>query len=130
MPANLVSRWIFSPLESVPSPMVDPAAGDAAVAAALYPPADLPIVAAYCDLWDAPWHHNGYALVNCTLDITHLMAAQKDPRLTVCPRVNDATAIDAAIVTAWSDLGAVAGMTMRQLLEQLEILHVNFCVSD
>jgi hypothetical protein len=101
---NLVSRWILSPLESCPSPMVEdwqacaaangcaPDQIDQAAAKAeeFYPSYALPIARQYARQWDAPFHGGGVALVYCEMDITHLQAAQKDQRLTIFSSLDDA----------------------------------------
>lgn len=153
---NLISRWILSPLESVPSPIVedwqaeaqargctlDQVAQVCAKAEELYPNYDLPVARQYGHQWDAPFHGAGFALVYVEMDITHLQAAQQDPRLTIFNSFDDA--VDQAAVDAHAHLfdppqvtdvthvtSAAAAMpaapsTLRELLAELSARHVKF----
>jgi hypothetical protein len=100
---NLVKRWIYSPLEVVPSPIVEAARARAeslnassadiadaeAIAHELFPAYELPVCRQYCSNWEAPFHGAGFALVYCEMDITHLAAAKKDPRLIIFNSLED-----------------------------------------
>jgi hypothetical protein len=156
---NLITRWILSPLESVPSPIVEDWQSEAeargctpeqiaqvcAKAEELYPPYDLPVARQYGHQWDAPFHGAGYALVYCEMDITHLQAAQKDPRLTIFnsldhavdqsamnshahlldpPKVTDVTHVTSAAAAE------AAPSTLRELLKELSARHVKFSASE
>jgi hypothetical protein len=156
---NLVSRWILSPLESVPSPMVEdwqacaqdngctPDQVDLVCAKAheFYPAYDLPMVRQYAQQWDAPFHGDGVALVYCEMDITHLQAAQKDPRLTIFNSLDDAvhqSAVDAhahlfesavatnRIAPTSAAAATPAPSTLRELLTEMSFCHVKFSASE
>jgi hypothetical protein len=108
----------------------------------LYPAYDLPIARQYAQQWDAPFHGDGFALVYCEMDITHLQAAQKDPRLTIFTTLDDAveqSAIDAnAHLFDPSDAQALAvsrahnarPTILRELLAALSARHVKFSASE
>jgi hypothetical protein len=157
---NTISRWILSPLESCPSPMVEdwqscavangctPDQVDQVTAqcSELYPPYDLPIVRQYAQQYDAPFHGDGVALVYCEMDVTHLQAAQKDPRLTIFNSLDDAVdqaALDAhthlfdpapvtdvTVVTTAAAATPAAPSTLRDLLKELSARHVKFSASE
>lgn len=157
---NLAKRWILSPLESVPSPKVDdwqnyatangctPEQIEQVVAMAneLYPPYDLPIVRQYTHRYDAPFHAVGMALTYCEMDITHVAAAQKDPRLTIFNSTDDAIDPDAATaylqmitptpaeklanVTSVTSGAAPLPATLGDLLAALEPLHIKFSFTE
>lgn len=143
MPANFINRWVFSPLESVPSPMVDATAQNAhpdaqiasaalATVADLFPAYDVPICRQYAQMWNAPWHENGFAMVNCMMDPTHLAAAQADARLIVLPSISSGEPIPQAVSDWFTALQTTPqaplapNTTLSQLLEALEHLHVDF----
>jgi hypothetical protein len=112
----------------------------------LYPPYDLPIVRQYAQQYDAPFHGDGFALVYCEMDITHLQAAQKDARLTIFNSLEDAVnqaAVDAhahlfdpapvdakASVDAPAAATPAAPSTLRDLLKELSARHVKFSASE
>ncbi|HEY2361217.1 MAG TPA: hypothetical protein VGK36_08885 [Candidatus Angelobacter sp.] len=152
---NLVKRWIWSPLESCPSPIVedwqacatangctpDQIAQVMAAANELYPQYDLPVCRQYCQRYDAPFHGAGFALVYCEMDITHLAAAQKDSRLTIFNAQADA--VDPSLLDAYSSLlpsqpaklaavasAAAAPATLGDLLQALSPLHIKFSATD
>jgi hypothetical protein len=133
---NLVSRWILSPLESCPSPMVEdwqacaaangcaPDQIDQAAAKAeeFYPSYALPIARQYARQWDAPFHGGGVALVYCEMDITHLQAAQKDQRLTIFSSLDDA--VEQPAVDSHAHLFDLpAALPRRPMLHALCPLH-------
>src|SRR6185437_6186104 len=131
---KLILRWIFSPLESVPSPMVEharsqaetPEAGEAAAAIAngLHPPYELPVCRQYAQQYEAPWHHDGFALVLCKMDPTHLLAAQKDSRLHVFASIHEDPAVPDHIADHHAVHGVKRGQTLREALKELSRLHV------
>lgn len=104
-----------------------------------YPPYDLPVARQYGHQFDAPFHGAGVALVYLEMDITHLAAAQKDPRLTIFTSLDDA--VQQAAVDAHSHLfdhtikhgknapGAPSPATLRELLNELSARHVKFSAS-
>jgi hypothetical protein len=105
----------------------------------IYPSYELPVCRQYAQQWDAPFHGDGFALVWCEMDITHLQAAQKDPRLTIFASLDDAvdqTALDAhahLFDPAPADLKAEATSTpstLRDLLSALSARHVKFSASE
>lgn len=142
MSPNFITRWIFSPLEMVPSPKVEDAqassddpdivAANVAAAEKTFPPTDQPVCRQYAQQWNAPWHENGFALVSCMLDPTHLAAAQSDSRLIVLGSLSSADAIPQAVSDWFTSLQTTpqaplpAETTLAQLLEALEHLHVDF----
>jgi hypothetical protein len=154
---NQTERWILSPLESIPSPMVDDWQTTAAnngctpdqiaqvgeMANELYPPYDLPMVRQYCHRYDAPFHAETMALVYCEMDITHLAAARKDPRLTIFNSTSDAVDPDTATSylqmitpTQATKLAPVTSAapslpaTLGDLLVALEPLHIKFSFTE
>jgi hypothetical protein len=156
MPLNLVERWIYSPLESVPSPIVEDWQSCAAAmgctpdqvdqvcdkAHEIYPAYDLPVCRQYAQRWDAPFHVEGFALVYCEMDITHLQAAQKDPRLIIFTNLDaavDQTVIDShahlvaparPAVTAATVKTDSAPPVLRDLLTALSERHCKFLASE
>jgi hypothetical protein len=106
----------------------------------LYPPYDLPVVRQYAQQYDAPFHGAGFALVYCEMDITHLQAAQKDPRLTIFSSLDDAVTqahveahahlFDHAIQHGKNAPGAPTPSTLRELLKELSARHVKFSASE
>jgi hypothetical protein len=157
---NLISRWILSPLESVPSPMVEDWQAEAqargctpeqidhvcAMAEELYPPYELPVARQYGHQWDAPFHGAGFALVYCEMDITHLATAQADPRLTIFNSLDDGVhqaAVDAHAhlfdppqvtdvthVTSATPARQAVPSTLRELLKELSARHIKFSASE
>jgi hypothetical protein len=156
---NQSKRWVLSPLESIPSPMVDDWQNEATangctpdqiaqvgeMANEFYPPYSLPIVRQYCHRFDAPFHADTMALVYCEMDITHLAAAQKDPRLTIFNSTSDAVDPDAAAaylqmitpapaekLTAVTSVTSAAALpaTLGDLLAELEPLHIKFSFTE
>jgi hypothetical protein len=105
-----------------------------------YPPYDLPVCRQYAQPWDAPFHGAGFALVYCEMDITHLEAARKDPRLTIFDSLDDA--VQQAHVAAHAHLfdhtikhgrnapGAPTPSTLRELLKELSARHIKFSASE
>jgi hypothetical protein len=106
-----------------------------------YPRYELPIVRQYAQQWDAPFHGDGFALVYCEMDITHLQAAQKDTRLTIFASLDDAVdqaaldahthlfdAADAAAAT--TDVVAKTPLILRDLLAELSARHIKFSASE
>lgn len=153
---NLINRWIYSPLELVPSPIVEAARARAeslnasakdiadaeAVAHEMFPAYELPVCRQYCQRYDAPFHGAGFALVYCEMDITHLQAAQKDPRLTIFGSLDDAVAQETVASHAHliqqdhtSNIMATikprqAPATLRELLSYLSERHVKFSATE
>ena len=120
----MVTRWILSPLESVPSPMVD-GAKDPIQAAIDYPNYDLPVVRQYCQRYDAPFHGAGAAITFCEMDVTQFAAAQKDARLTIFNSLDDPF----LATPAYTDLiGTATITTLRDFLNLMEERHVKFAV--
>lgn len=105
-----------------------PEAGEAAaaIAHALYPPYDLPICRQYANQWEAPWHHDGFALVLCKMDPSRLAAAQKDPRLHVFESIHVDPTVPEYIADHHAVHGVKRGHTLRQMLQELEQLHLSF----
>jgi hypothetical protein len=161
---NVVTRWILSPLESVQSPMVEDWQSEAtgrgctpdqvemvsAKAHEFYPAYDLPVARQYALQYEAPFHGDGFALVYCEMDITHLQAAQKDPRLTIFNSLDDAVhqaAVDSHahlfeaniqnqsksvqnVQTVQTAPSAPSLSTLRELLAELSARHVKFSASE
>jgi hypothetical protein len=153
---NLVKRWIWSPLESVQSPIVDDWQNCATangctpdqiaqvvdMANELYPPYDLAVCRQYALRYDSPFHGDGAALVYCEMDITHLAAALKDSRLTIFSSPDDA--IDPSMLDAYSgalpqqaaksapvtSAPAATPATLGDLLKALEVLHLKFSATE
>jgi hypothetical protein len=136
----IIKRWIFSPLEFVPSPMVeyarslhhDAVQAEAAAARAHedHPEYELPVCRQYAHFWNAPWHHDGFALVFCEMDATHFAAAQKDPRLIICDSIHASDAVHEKIAQHHSVHGSQPGQTLKQVLRQLEKLHMHFVAHE
>ena len=114
----MITRWIFSPLESLPSPVEG------------MPRVELPVVRQYCRTWNAPWHHEGFALVRCEMDATHLAAAMKDPRLIICGSIHDPAPVHEKIADHHAVHGTKRGHNLRQVLKELEKLHVHFMIEE
>lgn len=152
---NLVKRWIYSPLELVPSPIVEEARARAeslkasaediaeaeAVAHELFPAYELPLCRQYCQRYDAPFHGAGFALVYCEMDITHLAAMQKDTRLTIFSGMDhplDQGILDsqAALIAPDQDgkgvavVSAAPPATLGELLKALEQRHIKFSATE
>lgn len=145
---NLATRWILSPLEQCPSPMVEDWQAEAGMRGCttaqldqvtarcheLYPLYDLPVARQYARQWDAPFHGDGCALVYCEMDITHLQAAQKDPRLIIFNSLDDAVpqlSIDAhAHLFDPQAATKPAPSTLRELLALLSARHIKFSFSE
>jgi hypothetical protein len=154
---NVVTRWIWSPLESMPSPMVEDWQAEAEArgctpdeiaqvvdqANTLFPPFDLPVARQYCMRWDSPFHGDGFALVCCEMDITHFAAAQSDSRLTIFTALDDA--IDPSVFGAYSSALAPPSQTklssvnapaptppatLGDMLKALEALHIKFSAAQ
>jgi hypothetical protein len=135
---HLITRWILSPLEMVPSPIVDdwqqevlsrgePGKMDAITEAAnsIYPSYELPIVRQYCQRFDAPFHGDGVALVFCEMDVTHLAAARKDVRLVIFESLDDPFPQDH--FDKHSHLVSTPSVeTLRDFLKSMEERHVKF----
>jgi hypothetical protein len=143
MAQNFINRWVFSPLETVPSPMVDATdqnahpdpqitSGALATVSAAFPPYELPICRQYAQMWNAPWHENGFAMVNCMMDPTHLAAAQADSRLIVLGSISSTDPIPQPVSDWFTSLETTPqtplppNTNLAQLLEALEHLHVDF----
>lgn len=98
----------------------------------LYPAFALPVARQYAAQWDAPFHGDGCALVYCEMDVTHLQAAQKDPRLTIFSSLDDA--VSQAHVDAHAHLfdppQASTPKNLRALLKELSARHVKFSASE
>jgi hypothetical protein len=140
--SDFITRWIFSPLESVPSPMIEAAqtssddpevvAANVAAAEAAYPPTDQPVCRQYAQQWNAPWHENGFAMVSCSMDPTHLAAAQADTRLVVLGSISSSDPMPQPVLDWFTSLETTpqsplpSTTTLGQLLEGLEHLHVDF----
>jgi hypothetical protein len=137
---NTIKRWIFSPLEEVPSPKVDearqgaemPEAGElaAAEAAAQFPPYHLPVCRQYARQFLAPIHEGTHALVLCQMDPDQLMAALKDPRLTVLDPTHEHAPLPYHVADHHLHRGVKRGHTLAQALKQLESLHIHFMRSE
>jgi hypothetical protein len=58
---------------------------------------------------------------------THQIAAAKeDPRVIVCPLLYDPTPVNPAIIAAYADKGATAGMSMGALIAMLAEVEPNY----
>lgn len=126
---HMITRWILSPLELVPSPMVD-AAEDKIQAAIDYPPYELPVVAQYCQRFTAPFHGAGTALTFCEMDVMHLAAAQKDARLTIFNTLDDPFPTDAMKAYASCCAVGATAQTLREFLKLMEERHVEFVPAE
>jgi hypothetical protein len=121
-------------IEEAQSSSDDPlvVAANVAAAEAQYPATLQPICRQYAQQWNAPWHENGFAMVNCSMDPTHLAAAQADTRLIVLPSISSSDPIPQPVSDWFTTLETTpqsplpSTTTLAQLLEALEHLHVDF----
>jgi hypothetical protein len=82
----------------------------------------IPVAADYGANWLVPTNPStdaGSALVLINIDPHQIEAAKQDSRLVVCPLVFDPSPVPAAIITAYSSMGATSGMSMGALLATL-----------
>jgi len=97
------ARWVFSPL-------VD----------------DKPIASEYALQWEAPMHHDGFALVHCIMNAHQLAAAKRDPRLIVLPSVHAREKIHPKIAEHHSCHGLHCEMLLHEALCEMAKHHPNF----
>ena len=82
----------------------------------------IPVCAAYGARYICPRHPDppsGVALVQMLCDVHQVEAAQLDSRLVLLPELQDLTPVPQQVIDAYSSWGAVAEMTLAQLLSML-----------
>lgn len=107
MHLNHKTRWIFSPLLIVDGN-------------------EKPLAAEYALQWEAPMHHNGFALVHCTMNAQQLAAAKANPHLVVLPSIHFHQQIPHEIADHHEEHGLKRGMLLHEALCELARHHPNF----
>ena len=88
------------------------------------------ICASYGGNWLVPLYPadkvNGWALCLMEINIHQLEALKEDPRCVVLPNLYDPTPVPAQVVTAYAADGVTAGMSLAQVIAQLEVAEPAF----
>lgn len=88
--------------------------------------AEVPAVRDYATTWDAPYHHDGHALVRCTFNAQQMEAVLKDARFVVCDSLHARTRIHTRVAEHHAEHGLHDKMLLHEALEELGKLNHAF----